>query len=67
MRRGMRGATSRPGSPRPGMGFGRPLRPMPPRADAQRVWPETDWWAGPAAPIEEPVRAPSPSVTNDRT
>jgi len=49
------------------MGFGRPLRPMPPRADAQRVWPEADWWAGPAAPVEEPVRSSSPSVTTDRT
>lgn len=66
MRRGLRGGTSRPGSPRPGMGFGRPLRAMPPRADARRDWPEAEWWAAPAAPVDDAVRAPGAPVTNER-
>jgi hypothetical protein len=49
------------------MGFGRALRPSPPRADASRVWPDAAWWVAPTAPIDEAVRPPGTSVTNDRT
>ena len=62
MRRGMRGGTTGPTMVRPGMGYGRPLRPTPPRVTAGRAWPEASWWAAPATPVEEPVAAPPTHV-----
>lgn len=54
MRRGLRGGTSRPGSSRPGMGYGRPLRARPPIVESERRWPEASWWAEPAQPVDSP-------------
>jgi hypothetical protein len=48
------------------MGFGRPLRAMPPQVEARRDWPTSDWWAAPTAPVDDAVRAPGTSVTNER-
>ncbi|MEY3360784.1 MAG: hypothetical protein RL531_503 [Actinomycetota bacterium] len=53
MRRGLRGGTNRPGSARPGMGFGRPLRARPPIVGSERRWPESTWWAEPVEAAEE--------------
>ncbi|MFM7271370.1 MAG: hypothetical protein ACKO2C_07015 [Actinomycetes bacterium] len=40
---------------RPGMGFGRALRPQPVTVGADRRWPEPEWWA--QALAQGPVRA----------
>jgi hypothetical protein len=45
MRRPSRGATTRPGMPRPGYGFGRPLKPRPQLDVSPRPWLEPEWWS----------------------
>lgn len=45
MRRGVKGGTTHPALPRPGYGYGRPLRPSPERrAGAERDWREPATW-----------------------
>ena len=54
MRRPAKGGTTHPTQARPGMGFGRPLRPRP------------DWWCAPTSrPRSRPSSAGDPNVTVD--
>jgi hypothetical protein len=62
MRRPARGGTTRPGMSRPGYGFGRSLRPEPPRDLKPRPWLDPDWWSA----VEIDV-APRSETVSDRS
>jgi hypothetical protein len=47
------------------MGYGRPLRPCPPRADHTRAWPAAGWWTAPVEPTVERGPVPGIRVRND--
>lgn len=66
MRRPARGATSHPAMRRPGMGYGRPLRPRPELVDVVGIRDELDaFLRGDDSPVEDVVDLVTerPSVT----